>query len=75
MIEQIIIAVCGLSSCFLSQSPDRKLQRYACLFGLFAQPFWLYAAWKGQQWGIMLLAIVYATGWAKGFHTYWMKNE
>lgn len=76
MIEQFIIAVTGLSAVWFSQSSDPSKHRYACLWGLAGEPFWFYSAWKADQWGIMVLAIVYALGWSRGFYNYWIvKND
>jgi hypothetical protein len=73
--EQLVIAVCGISSVFLSQCHHRNQRRWACVFGIVAQPFWIYATWQAQQWGIFLLAFFYATAWIKGFWLYWVKKE
>lgn len=75
MIEQIVIAICGIASVWLSQDSRRSWQRFACLFGLIAQPFWMYATWQAQQWGIFLLAFVYAAGWLRGVRTYWLAGR
>ena len=72
MIEQAVIAICGIVSVWLSQDRRHSLRRYACLFGLLAQPFWLYATWKAQQWGIVLLTFVYAAGWGRGVWNFWI---
>lgn len=72
IIDQIVIAVCGTSSAWLSQSPNRKTQRYGCLFGLFAQPFWMYATFTAGQWGIFALSFLYTAAWARGVKTYWI---
>lgn len=73
MIEQAVIGVCGMASVWLSQDSRRSWQRWACIFGLVAQPFWLYATWSAGQWGIFLLTFVYAAGWARGVRTYWLR--
>lgn len=73
MIEQIVIAVCGIASVWLSQDWRRSHQRWACLFGIVAQPFWMYATWHAEQWGIFLLSFVYAAGWIRGIYNYWIK--
>ncbi len=72
MIDQVVIGICGLSSVMLSQDHRPALRRYACLFGLIAQPFWFYSAWHAQQWGIMGLCFVYTWGWFKGFRNFWI---
>jgi len=74
MIEQIVIAICGVASVWLSQDKRRAYQRYACLFGIVAQPFWMYATWQAGQWGIFLLSFVYAAGWLRGIHNFWIKT-
>lgn len=73
MIEQIVIGVCGLTSVWLSQDKRRSWQKWACIFGLFAQPFWFYACWKAEQWGIVGLTFVYTAGWCRGVYNFWIK--
>lgn len=72
MIDQIGIALTGVTAIALSQSAPR-LQRYACLFGLAGQPFWIYSAWTAGQWGILALTALYTLAWAKGLWTHWIK--
>lgn len=74
MIEQIVIGVCGVASVFLSQDRRENWRRWACIFGLIAQPFWMYATFIAQQWGIFILAFLYTWGWARGIKTYWIKS-
>jgi hypothetical protein len=73
VIEQIVIAVCGVSSVWLSQDRRESWRRWACIVGLCAQPFWMYATWKAGQWGIFALSFVYTIGWARGIKTHWIK--
>lgn len=73
MIEQAVIALCGMSSIWLSQSPAARARRWAPIIGLAAQPFWMVATWQAAQWGIFALSIVYAIGWARGIRTYWFQ--
>jgi hypothetical protein len=72
MIDQIGIALTGVTAIGLSQSGP-KLQRYACLFGLAGQPFWIYAAWSAGQWGILSLTALYTAAWVKGLYSHWIK--
>lgn len=71
MIEQIGIAICGLTAVFLSQDARESRRRWACIFGLIGQPFWFYATWKAGQWGIFALSFLYAYSWARGFYNFW----
>lgn len=72
MIEQFGIMVCGLTAVFLSQDSRPNWRRWACIFGLCGQPFWFYATWKAQQWGIFGLSFLYAYSWARGIWTFWI---
>ena len=73
MIDQIGIALTGVTAIALSQSAPR-LQRYACLFGLAGQPFWIWSAWHAGQWGILALTSLYTLAWAKGLWTHWIRR-
>lgn len=72
MIEQIGIAIFGVTAVFLSQDARESRRRWACVFGLAGQPCWAYATWQADQWGIFALTVVYTYSWARGFRTYWM---
>ena len=73
MLDQLAIALLGTTAIFLSQQQRPHWQRYACLFGLAAQPFWFYASYQASQWGIFLVSILYALAWLTGFRTHWLK--
>lgn len=72
MIDQIGIALTGVTAIFLSQCKSEELRRYACLFGLAGQPFWFSAAISAEQWGILALNCLYAVAWAKGVWVHWL---
>ena len=72
MIVQLVIAVCGITSIWLSQSASYQQRKWAPVVGLAAQPFWLIATLSAEQYGIAALTIVYTAGWARGLHTYWI---
>lgn len=74
MIDQLAIAVCGIASVYLSQDLRPRWRRWACVFGICAQPFWLYASLVAEQWGIALLTVVYTVGWLRGIRNYWIKG-
>lgn len=73
MIEQIGIALFGVTAVFLSQDSRANVRRWACIFGLMSQPFWFTAAWRAQQWGILALCSLYALSWARGFYNNWWR--
>ena len=74
MIDQIAIAFTGVTAIFLTQSKHAERRRYACLFGIFGQPFWFYSAWQAGQWGIFALCCLYTWAWLKGVHLHWIKK-
>ncbi len=75
MIDQIGIAMTGVTAIFLTQAKSPKWQRYACLFGMAGQPFWIYSAWHAGQWGILALTALYTAAWAKGIWSHWAKGK
>ena len=68
-----MIAACGLATVWLSQCRSHRARRWAAPIGLIAQPAWIYASWQAQQWGILILSVVYAAGWARGIWTHWVR--
>jgi hypothetical protein len=75
VIDQVVIACTGVVSIFLTQSQHESRRRYACIFGLAGQPFWVYMTITNQQWGVLVLTVLYTWAWAKGFRTHWMKKK
>lgn len=71
--EQIGIAICGVTAVFLSQDSRATWRKWSCIFGLIGQPFWFYTAYTHEQWGIFALSFLYTFSWARGFKTNWIK--
>lgn len=72
MIDQIAICLFGATAIWLSQDKRPERQRFACIFGMAAQPFWYYAAWKAEQWGIFIVCAPYTVAWARGVYNHWI---
>ena len=75
VIDQLGILVTGVIAVWLTQHKRERWRRWACIFGLLAQPFWFYAAWKAEQWGILAISTLYTYAWARGIWTYWLASE
>ena len=75
MIDQMLIALTGVTAVFLTQSEHEERRKLACLFGIVGQPFWFYATYQAEQWGIFALCFFYTWAWAKGVHMHWLTNE
>jgi len=71
-LEQIGITLSGVIAIWLSQDERAAWRRWACIFGMLGQPFWFYAAWKAEQWGIFALCTLYTYAWARGVWTHWL---
>lgn len=73
-IDQIVIAIFGVSAVWLSQDSRDKFRRFAPICGLISQPAWFFAAYTAHQWGILALTALYSAAWAKGFIHYWIRK-
>jgi len=71
-LDQIGIALSGVIAVWLTQDQRQSWQRWACIFGILGQPFWFYAAWSAEQWGIFALCLLYSYAWARGLWTHWL---
>lgn len=71
-LSQLGIGIFGVTAIALSQAQNKRTQRWACFFGLAGQPFWFYASYHGQQWGIFFLCFLYSLAWFKGFWNFWV---
>ena len=71
-LDQIGITLSGVVAIWLTQDKRATWRRWACIFGILAQPFWFYAAWKAEQWGIFAMCALYTYAWAKGLWVHWL---
>jgi len=71
--DQIGIALTGVTAVWLSQDERLSWRRWACIFGMLGQPFWFYATWKAEQWGIFILCALYTYSWGRGLWAHWLK--
>lgn len=74
MIAQFGIALFGVTAIFLSQDSRPAVSRFACIFGLAGQPFWVWATVSAEQWGMVALCALYTMAWGKGFKQHWMSR-
>lgn len=70
--DQVVILLCGAAAAWLSQDRRPHWARWACLFGLASQPFFLLSTWTAGQWGMFTLAVLYTAAWMKGVWSYWI---
>lgn len=55
MIAEYLISTLSLTSIALAYWPYQDWRRYGCLFGLAAQPCWLYLVTQNGLWGLLPL--------------------
>jgi hypothetical protein len=72
--EQVGIAMLGVTAVWLSQDKRDKCRKYAPVFGLLSQPFWFYTSWVHDQWGIFFLSVLYTWCWLKGIKNQWLEG-
>lgn len=75
ILSNILIVLFGVSAIWLSQSKSDILKKYACIFGLMSQPFWFYITIHTEQWGMVLVCMLYTIGWSRGFYNNWIRKE
>jgi hypothetical protein len=71
--KQLMIFLTGVTSIFLSQSGNAEMVRFACLFGLCGQPFWIHETVTRKQYGMLALTLAYTGAWSIGFYNFWVK--
>ena len=72
MIEQFFIVVLSGAGAWLTQDKRESWRRWACIIGITVQPFWFYATYKAQQWGMFACSIWYTYVWLRGIHNHWL---
>ena len=71
--EQVMIALTELPAVWLTQQSREGWKRYACLFGMAGQPFWMYATYTAGQYGMFALTIAYTYSWWLGIKNNWLR--
>lgn len=74
VIAQVVIAVCGVVTVYLTQDTRPKWRRCACLVGVFARPAWFYVTVSAHQWGVVAVCVIYAVGWGRGVWNFWIRK-
>jgi len=74
MIQLIIVLSGAITIAFLS-TKQIQIRRWGFIIGLLFQPFWLYANYTAQQWGMFILSIWYLICFIEGIHTHFIKKN
>lgn len=73
-IEQLVIMFTSVIAVFLTQQQwNPEWGKWACVFGMVSQPFWLMSSYRTKQWGIFASAIIYTFVWGLGlYNNFWL---
>jgi hypothetical protein len=63
--SQAVITCTGFLSLYLMASQEAKVRMYAGLVGLFGEPFWFFTAYINEQYGILILVLIYGVNWIR----------
>ena len=72
---QVAIAITGVLAIWLTNDSNIERRKYASIFRLLGQPFWVYTTYVTAQWGIFILSIVYTFAWLRGFKNNWLTTD
>ncbi len=71
IIAQIGITVFGIGSVvFLARK-----NKWGTVLGLLSQPFWFATAIMNDQWGIMVLNVIYSATWIYGVYNWFFSDK
>ncbi len=70
--DQLLIAITGTAAIWLANDENVKRRKWAPIFGLAGQPFWMWSAATAEQWGILALTLSCTVAWLKGLKTHWL---
>ncbi|MCG3884151.1 hypothetical protein I3271_05575 [Photobacterium leiognathi] len=73
ILVQVAIAITSAIAIYLTNSKHDKFRKYAPIFGLLGEPFWIYTSYTNHQWGVMALALFYSYSWFIGLRNSWFK--
>ncbi|MBP9727936.1 MAG: nicotinamide mononucleotide transporter [Candidatus Moranbacteria bacterium] len=71
IIAQVGITVFGVGSVFLLA----RKNKWGTVLGLLSQPFWFATAIINDQWGIMILNVVYSATWIYGVYNWFFSDK
>lgn len=75
MIDQIGIAVFGVTGIVLANMKSAKARKWAPIFGMAGQGFWFYMSAHEQLWGVLFMSFVYTAAWGLGIYNFWFAEK
>lgn len=75
MIDQIGIAIFGVTAIVLANLKGTTARKWAPILGLAGQVFWFWMSIKNQLWGILFMSFVYTAAWMLGVYNFWLAEK
>lgn len=73
VVLQVGLASLSLTATWLSLRKSTVMRRYACFFGMAAQPFWICSSLAAHQYGVLLATAAYSAMWVHNFYSTWVR--
>lgn len=70
--NQLLIALFGLTSIWLAMGNNPTGRRWAPVIGLAGQPFWFAFAIDAGAWGLLALVAAYSVVYLRGIYIQWV---
>lgn len=68
----LIIAVSGVLSIFMTQCIGVTPRKWACIIALVGQPFFLYETFSSEAWGMFIVSVAATFAWTRGLVNHWL---
>ena len=68
---QTAILILSCVAIWLLAKKRDSVSRWGYVVGLASEPFWLYASYKAEQWGVFLVCLWWAWCYLKGIWNHW----
>lgn len=68
---QAMLVLLGAGAIYLLSEKRGRVRRWGYIVGAASEPFWLYAAWTTQQWGVLLLVFWWSWFYIRGAINNW----
>ncbi len=65
-LDQVCLATFGITAIWLTNDSRESFQKWGPVIGLLGQPFWLYATYNKELWGMLIICCFYTVAWIKG---------
>lgn len=74
MAVQAGITVFSGLAAWLTNDRRQVVRKWAPVFGLVSQPFWIASSLQSGAWGVLLISGWYTLCWARGIRNSWFSN-